>query len=409
MKTEPLLDDMSLSGWRDDYRDRIFNQYLPFWENGGVDNEFGGFMCELYDDGSVQSDEKYIWYQGRGIWVYSYLFNNFGKNRRFIEIARNSRDFMVNHMCLGNGKWRDSVNRRGEPVESSVAQGSSKDIYGALFAAAGLIELYKAERNNDDLEIAKASIRESVKKYEDPDYDGISVPGIEVPGLRTQGHSFVIVWTLTNLLSFHSDPQLEELQSEHVGHLMNHFWNPEFGIINEHLFHNYTRIPAFESRMFTGHSLEALWMVMHEALRKNDKGLFETCKSRIRRLIEMNWDYIFEGLCTEEYHVLKSGDRCPGPTYDLKVMWAHAEALLATLSIFEHSGETWASEWYEKVRQYTLKNFSNTGHGVWRQAVDRFGKDKQRPGISIFRKDNFHQIRYQMMNLLALERMIAAQ
>ena len=48
---------MSLEELKDDYGDRLFNQYLPFWERGGCDKQLGGFMCELNDDGSVASKE----------------------------------------------------------------------------------------------------------------------------------------------------------------------------------------------------------------------------------------------------------------------------------------------------------------------------------------------------------------
>jgi hypothetical protein len=47
-----------------------------------------------------------------------------------------------------------------------------------------------------------------------------------------------------------------------------------------------------------------------------------------------------------------------------------------------------------------------TDHGVWRQAVDRRGSGKQRPGISPYRKGNFHQPRCLMLNLLDVERLI---
>jgi hypothetical protein len=50
---------------------------------------------------------------------------------------------------------------------------------------------------------------------------------------------------------------------------------------------------------------------------------------------------------------------------------------------------------------------ANTGHGVWRQAVDRSGKDVKRVGVSSKRKGNFHQPRCLMMNILSLDRMIA--
>lgn len=405
-KMPGLVNGMTLQKLRDDYKERIFRQYLPFWDKGGYDSKYGGFMCELNNDGSVRNDEKYIWYQGRGIWVYSYLYNNFGKNEQYLDYARKSRDFLLKNMYLGDGKWRDSVNRLGESIKSTVAQGSSDDIYGALFSAAGLIELYKAEGNENDLHIAKTSIWASVNAYESADYNGVNIKGIDNKGLRTQGHSFVMIWTLTNLLSFYKDLQLEKIQNEHVNHIMNHFWNAEYGIVNEVLYHDYTKIPGYDSVMFTGHSLEALWMVLDEALRCNDKKLFETCKNRIHHLIEMNWDYVFGGLCTENYYVFSSDGKCAGPAYDYKVMWAHCEMLIATMMILEHTGEIWAQEWYERGRKYCLKTMANTPHGVWRQATDRFGKDKKRPGISIYRKDNFHQIRYLMINLLAIERII---
>ena len=57
-----LLEDL-----REDYRRRLFDMYLPYWEKGGYDAENGGFMCYLYEDGSVENDQKDIWYQGRGL------------------------------------------------------------------------------------------------------------------------------------------------------------------------------------------------------------------------------------------------------------------------------------------------------------------------------------------------------
>ena len=67
-----MLGGMRLESLREDYRCRLFEQYLPFWEKGGCDRDRGGFFCELNDDGSVASDEKFLWYQGRGIWVYAF-------------------------------------------------------------------------------------------------------------------------------------------------------------------------------------------------------------------------------------------------------------------------------------------------------------------------------------------------
>ena len=101
---------------RDEYRDRLFRRYLPFWHRGGLDEKFGGIICELNDEGAVASDEKFIWYQGRSVWVYSFLYNNFGKDPRWLEIARKTRNFMVKHMHAGGGKWYEKTSRDGTLV-----------------------------------------------------------------------------------------------------------------------------------------------------------------------------------------------------------------------------------------------------------------------------------------------------
>jgi hypothetical protein len=72
----------------------------------------------------------------------------------------------------------------------------------------------------------------------------------------------------------------------------------------------------------------------------------------------------------------------------------------------EYTGDIWAKEWYERTREFTLRTIANTGIGVWRQAVDRYGENLVREGISPFRKCNFHQPRCLMQNILSLERMI---
>jgi len=88
-------------------------------------------------------------------------------------------------------------------------------------------------------------------------------------------------------------------------------------------------------------------------------------------------------------------------------MWAHCDAMIACMMVLEHAGAAWARQWYERLRAYTLKVMPVPGHGVWRQAVDRSGKDLKRVGVSVKRKDNFHQARYLMLNLLSLKRMLA--
>jgi len=396
---------LSLKELRADYHERLFNRYLPFWEKGGIDKERGGFMCILNDDGTVADDEKYSWYQGRGLWVYSFLYNNFGKDKKFLDIAAKARDFIVKYMHAGNGTWHERVNRDG-----TVKEKAGENLYGWMFIAAGLAEFFKATGNDEDFKLVLETIWSTLRVYDNPQYKGATNNGgypadMDFSGFRSQGHSMVLVWMLTQLLAIRKNIKLEDLVAEHSGYIMNAFTHPYLLITNEYLLHDYSRVPGFEDYMYTGHSLETQWIVMFEAIRQADRQLFDTCTMLIRRYLDMNWDYIFGGFGDGHYYVFDGPDRTRTKLYGEKSMWSHTEILLATLHILEYTGEKWALEWYERAREYSLKHF-DTPCGVWRQAVDRFGNDIQRPGIPVKRRDNFHPPRYMMYNILCLDRMM---
>jgi mannose/cellobiose epimerase-like protein (N-acyl-D-glucosamine 2-epimerase family) len=310
-------------------------------------------------------------------------------------------------MYAGEGKWVEKVHCDGTPLE-----GVGKTVYGWLFAAGGLAQYYMATGNCKDLELAKQSVSAATRAYDDPTYADtftVKYTAVEVPihGLRSQGHSMVFVWALSQLLHIQQDSPLAKLQQHQVDLIVNRFWNAEYGIANEYLQHDYSRIPGAESHMFSGHSLETLWIVMHEALRIKDRGLFDITMCRIRRLIEMCWDYVFEGWAGEDYFVSSTPKHCQGPNYNMKTMWAQCEILIACMTILEYTGQLWAKEWYDRTHAFILKTMPVAAHGVWRQAVDRQGKDVKRVGVSTKRKDNFHQARMLILNLLSLDRVIA--
>jgi N-acylglucosamine 2-epimerase len=385
----------------------LIDRYFPFWEKGGHDGENGGFMCYLYPDGSVENDRKDIWYQGRGIWVNAWFYNTFrqfGERDKLLEQARMARDFMVRHMHNDDGTWTTTVNRNGNPVEG-IAIDRSNNIYGALFAAVGLIQLAKATGNSEDLELAKLSLRKSVERYENPGYMGVSAPGVEDTGLRAQGHSFMFVWVIPQLLELEVDPWFTTILEEHFNALKDKFWNPEFGISNEVLFHDYSRIPSQAGFMIPGHSIEAQWMCMQEALRNGNQDSYQVFKERMRRLIEMSWDHVFDGTCDTAYNVYSTKDNPAGPVLDEKTMWAQTEVCIGCMLAYEQTGEAWAREWFERSWNF-LQRTMKTEHGVWRQAVDRQGNNKQREGISVYRQGNFHQPRCLMYLMASLQRML---
>ncbi|MBT4483906.1 MAG: hypothetical protein HOC71_09540, partial [Candidatus Latescibacteria bacterium] len=392
-----------------DYRHRLFDRYLPFWDKGGYDDELGGVMVNLNDDGSVADDEKFIWFQGRGLWVYSFLYNNFGKDPRHLERAVKAHDFMVKYMYAGNGTWYQRLNRDG-----SIKEGVSETTNGWAFIADGLQEFYRATGDEQDLKLVEDTVRAIVNIYDDPDFNGIKNLGglpenTPTKGLRNLAHSRRFVKILSSLLTQRSNPQLEALVKEHVDIIMTKFYNPEFGIVNEFLQHDYSRIPGSEDYTFIGHVTEGMWIVMLEALRTKNKALFNDAMNIVRKHVEIGWDYIYGGLGAH-YYVFDGPGRTREKQYDLKEGWSNFELMIPLIFIVEYTGEYWAKEYYDKLYHYIIKTY-DTDWGVWKQSVNRFGgpisrdlyiRKRWHPK----RKGNFHQPRAMMYNMLSFNRMI---
>ena len=104
-----------------------------------VDHKYGGFMCNTDRDGTNITQNKTAWYEGRGIWVYSFLYNKLKKDPEYLEIAGKSVEFILKNEPSGDNLWPGSFSREGKPIGDPP-----NNIYGDLFVANGLSEYSQA-------------------------------------------------------------------------------------------------------------------------------------------------------------------------------------------------------------------------------------------------------------------------
>ena len=74
--------------WADFYRRHLLEFVVPFWTRHAVDREQGGLFSCIDDAGKVQSTDKYMWSQCRGLWTFSALHRRMGRRPEWLEIAR---------------------------------------------------------------------------------------------------------------------------------------------------------------------------------------------------------------------------------------------------------------------------------------------------------------------------------
>jgi N-acylglucosamine 2-epimerase len=390
------------------YRNDLFNVMLPFWDRFGVDHEFGGVMHGLDYDGTPAHSDKLLWFQGRAIWVYSYLYNNFGKDPRHLQIAAKTREFVLRHAPQPDGWWAESLARDGR-----VLRGFQGDLYGMYFVAEGLQEYAWAAGHEESHQKALELLKKLHLHVESP---GVMIPGTPAAGVRPQGLWMVNLNIATQILRRWKDPGVEALAQQAVDAVISRHYNPDIGLNNENLNFDFTRPAGEESKSLLGHSIETLWMVMDEALRKGDVTLWNLCAERIRRHIEVGWDWVYGGL--SQWVNVDRGDytwpveqpvgtdlefRFRGEYHYMKTLWSLNEIMVACLNIFERTGAEWAARFFGMAQAVVDERFSRKKHGQPGCMLFAGRRMIQQPHVS--RQDNYHPPRQLMLNLLALDRM----
>jgi mannose/cellobiose epimerase-like protein (N-acyl-D-glucosamine 2-epimerase family) len=383
----------SLEFLKEHYRNYLFKEYLPFWQKFGIDHELGGFMCGIDHDGKQTSDSKLMWYQGRGLWTYSYLYRCFGGEEN-LQVATKAKDFLLENGRDKDGNWVQSLTRQGDIELPATRRG-----YGALFVAEGMQAYSHATGDQQALDVALEALEQGLKLFDDAErfIDEGYIPHT-YKGQRPLGSHMVLILILTQILEHAPSPRLEALADKIVDAIMNKFWNPEYRLLNEVLAHDYSRPDdSNESFVYLGHAIETLWMLLPEALRRNDHALFELVSQRFRRHLEVSWDDVYGGF-------LLGGDLHGAPIYD-KVLWQHEEVMIGCLILIEHTDWDWPADWFERTFDYAEAKFSLKQYGY---PLYLYGGDRKVSFAEhVTRKENYHHPRCIMRNLLAVENILS--
>lgn len=405
------IGDYTLRQLARQYERDIFKDFFPFLNKHVVDHKLGGFMTNVDRDGTLLKTTKNTWYCGRGIWAYSFLYNNFDKRQKYLDIAEKAVRFIMRHPPEGDHLWAAEFTKEGEPiiVEGQFIGGTyypvSEEVSGDLFIANGLAEYSKAAGDAGYWDQAKEIVLKCVRIFDRPDYApnaaqvylGKDAPSL--PGARLMGVAMLLLNVTQQMLEHRDDAELAAVNERAVRSILDKHYNPEYGLFNEVLNHDYTRPDnIYRHLVYTGHAIETMWMMIYEGYRRKDKELFRRASELFKRHLEIAWDQVFGGF----FRGLKD---VQANLWILdKPLWTQEEVLIGTLFVIEHAGEEWAQEWFARTFAYVQDKFSLRQHGFslyddWPDRLATFVPHHTRVEI-------FHHPRHLMQNLLSLRRLI---
>lgn len=390
-----LISGLDLNKLHEFYRSEIFNRFVPNMDKYVIDHENGGFMTSIdITNGKQANSNKTAWFEGRGMWTYAFLYNNLDKNTKYLEVARKSKDFILKSQPKDSSFWTSSFDKSGK------ALGGPGDIYSSLFVAEGLAEYAKASGEKQYHDLAKKIILSCLDRYDSPDYDYYVAylnPGAtKIKAPRVLGHWMVFLRAATQMLERGPDADMQKLADRCVDACLNHHLNPEYGLFNEVLNHNFSRPDnSYKDFAYTGHGIETCWMLHFEAARRKDKKLFDRITEVFKRHVTVAHDDVFGGYFRALDHVDNNIWKVD------KVLWLQEEVLIGSMFIAEHTGDKWAVQRFNDTLKYVREKFAKPGNLFWASAGDRYLKDYAK-----LRAEHYHHPRHLMLNLIALKRMI---
>src|SRR5512136_1205356 len=98
------------------YRTALLGDILPFWQNHSLDRDHGGYFTCLDRIGNVFDTDKFVWLQGRQVWMFSMLYNKVEKNPDWLECAKHGGEFLKKFGHDGYFNWYFSLTREGRPI-----------------------------------------------------------------------------------------------------------------------------------------------------------------------------------------------------------------------------------------------------------------------------------------------------
>ena len=411
------LAGMSLAELRQRLHDQLFGVLLPFWDKHGIDHQYGGVMCSLDYDGSLLSTNKNLWFLGRALWVYSFLYNHFGKNPQYLEVARKTKEFVSRFALQADGWWAEDLTREGK-----VLRPFSGDTEGMYFIAEGLQEYAAASGDGHSREMALALFKKLFRYFNTPNfrYHGADFEYLwnSKVAVRPQGLWFLNLNIATHLLERGKDPEIAAIADQSLDAIMKRHYSPGLGLNTEMLYFDFSRPKEEAQKVRFGHGVEALWMVMDEANRRHDEELWETCAGRIRHHLDVGWDHVYGGLsqwvnvdhpCYQWPPETPPGAhvemRFTGEYEYMKPLWAQAEVMVATLYVFERTRAEWAARYFEMAFNMINQKFSQKARG-YPAGYILFADRQVSPQPHAGRQDNYHPIRQLLLNIMTLDRMI---
>lgn len=347
------------------YKSELLDRVVPFWLEKSQDEEFGGYFTCLDRDGSVYDTDKFIWLQGREVWMFSKLYNEVEQRKEWLDCAIQGAEFLKKYGHDGNLNWYFALDRQGNPLVEPY------NIFSYTFAVIAFGQLAKATGSEEYAKIAKDTFDIVLSKVDNPKGRWSKAS----PGAR-QMKTFDLPMILCNValeIEHLLDPDfLQQTIDTCLHEVLDVFYRPELGLIVEALGKDGELVDSLDGRKLNpGHAIESCWFIMDLGKRLGRQDLIDKAVEICLSEAKYGWDEQYGGIF---YFMDRLGKPRHELEFDQKLWWVHLEALISFIKGYQLTGRKECLEWFERIHKYTWEHFRDEEYPEWFGYLNRRGE-----------------------------------
>ena len=388
------MDKLQITNLRKKFENHIKCDIMPFWDTRCIDEEDGGYITCFDREGNVTDTNKYGWFQGRQLYIYSLLYNRFDKNPVWLKNACHGFEFLKKYCYAGDGRWNYILDKKGNVIEGTIS------IYSDFHILQGVAEFLKIDgmltKENEEILVKSYDVLE--KNVFDPEFKEI-YENTWSPKFIWHDMYLTCLATVETCTGVLGIERTERLLNECVDRITNWFAKDEYNVIFEAVTRdNKVDLDSPHGRFVNpGHMHESAWFCMHAGeLLENSKATRDGVK--IARWANR------VGMDKEGGGIISYADalgEIPEPIdwfketnslWNEKVWWPNAEALAAYSCAYYHSRDNEFLEKFINQTEFCMNNFFDKEFKEWYERLDYDGtiknSDKGTPW-----KCSFHLVR----------------
>ena len=355
-----------LEALREEVKDELVNDILPFWMNRMTDREQGGFYGRIDGNNCLHPDApKGAILNARILWTFSAAFRLL-KKPEYLETATRAKRYLLDFFYdkqYGGIFWE--LNADGTPSDAK------KQIYALGFAIYGLSEYARATGGREALEYA-VRLFEVIEKYSfDPVQNGyvealtrewqpiqdMRLSDKDENEKKTMNTHLHILEPYANLYRVWKDERLEKQLRNLIKVFVTRILDAESGHLNlffEEDWSNKYHIISY------GHDIEASWLIHEAALVLGDQGLLAEIEPVIVKIARA----ADEGLNRDGSMIYENFVDKQKVDRELH-WWVQAENVVGHINLYQYFHDEDALRKALKCWQFIKENLIDGEGGEW--------------------------------------------